>query len=708
MEAEEERKQVYRVHGLTCTNCSAQFERNVKEIEGVVDARVNFGAAKLTVIGEASIQELEKAGAFEHLKIYPEAERDAAIRKPSFWQRKATVQTAVSFLFLVIGVIAAGTGSVHSAVPVLCYALSIAIGGYALFLKGLKNIIHVRFDMNTLMTVAIIGAALIGEWQEGAVVVFLFAISEALESYSMDKARQSVRSLMRIAPKEATVKRGEEELRIPVEDVRIGDMMVIKPGQKIAMDGVVVGGHSAVNQSAITGESMPVTKAAGDDVYAGTFNEEGMLEVRVTKHAEDTTIAKIVHLVEEAQSEKAPSQQFVEKFAKYYTPLIMLAAAGTMLIPPLFFHGDWSHWIYEGLAILVVGCPCALVVSTPVAIVTAIGNAARNGVLIKGGIHLEETGALRAVAFDKTGTMTKGIPEVTDVVALSGRDSRELLAIAAGIEKHSQHPLAGAILRKAESEHIDLRHWETADFRSVTGKGAQGTVHGTAYFIGTPRWFEEHNGGELPDSDRIHSLQQQGKTVMLLGTSRDVLALIAVADQVRENSGHVIEKLRKLGIVRTVLLTGDNRAAAERIAQLTGVDEVSAELMPQDKLEAVKQLQKEYGKAAMVGDGVNDAPALAAASVGIAMGGAGTDTALETADIALMGDDLNKLPYAIALSRKALQIIKMNVAFALGIKLAALLLVIPGWLTLWIAIISDMGATILVVLNSLRLLKVKE
>ncbi|MGF9798566.1 heavy metal translocating P-type ATPase [Brevibacillus agri] len=699
---------VYRVQGFTCTGCAAIFEKNVKELPGVHDAQVNFGASKLTVIGEASLEELEKVGAFEGLKIYPEKQQ-RTMQLESFWKKQATRTTLVSLLFFLAGWLMAEQDGKDSLSSVLLYGTSILIGGYTLFRKGLRNLVRLQFDMNTLMTVAILGAAAIGEWGEGAVVVILFAISEALEGYSMEKARQSIRALMDVAPKVATIRRGNQEMQLDVEDIRIGDIMIVKPGQKIAMDGIVVSGTSTVNQAAITGESIPVVKETDDEVFAGTLNEEGMLEVRVTKRVEDTTIAKIIHLVEEAQAGKAPSQAFVDRFAKYYTPAIMIAALGISVVPPLLFNGAWSEWVYKGLALLVVGCPCALVISTPVSIVTAIGNAARNGVLIKGGIHLEETGHLSVVAFDKTGTLTKGLPEVTDFVRLQGPEDNVLLAIAAAMEKWSQHPLASAIVRKAEKQASDWDTLKVEEFSSITGKGAKAVVHGERYYIGSPRLFEEllADGIEKGIKKSIELLQRQGKTVVLLGTEQAILAVIAAADEVRETSKDVIRKLRDLGIRKTVMLTGDHKATGEAIAKAVGIDEVKTELLPQHKLEAIKEL-KAHGKAAMVGDGVNDAPALAAADVGIAMGGAGTDTALETADIALMADDLTKLPFTIKLSRKTLQIIKQNIAFSLFIKLAALLLLVPGWLTLWIAIFADMGATLLVTLNGLRLLRVKE
>lgn len=592
---------------------------------------------------------------------------------------------------------------------IIAYGAAILIGGYRLFTTGFKNLFHLEFDMRTLMTIAVIGAAIIGEWGEGATVVILFAISEVLESYSMDKARQSIRSLMDIAPKEALIRRGNQEFTVDVDDIGIGDILIVKPGQKIAMDGLVVKGAPAINQAAITGESVPVSKTVDDEVFAGTLNEEGLLEVKVTKHVDDTTIAKIIHLVEEAQAERAPSQAFVDRFAKYYTPVIMFISLLVAVLPPLLAEADWNKWIYQGLAVLVVGCPCALVISTPVSIVTAIGNAARNGVLIKGGIHLEEMGAIKAIAFDKTGTLTEGIPVVTDYLPQLNKNSNEVLMIVAALEKGSQHPLASAILKKAEQENLPYQDLEIEDFSSITGKGIKGKVNNKMYYVGSPNLFEEILSDGIPSNldEMISELQIQGKTVMVAGTPTEILALLAVADEVRENSKSVIQKLHSLGIQKTIILTGDNKGTAAAIGQQVGVSEIQADLLPQDKLTFIKELRNKYDRVAMVGDGVNDAPALAASTVGIAMGGAGTDTALETADIVLMADDLGKLPFTLKLSRKALFIIKQNITFSLGIKLLALLLVIPGWLTLWIAIFADMGATLIVTLNGIRLLGVK-
>lgn len=695
----------YRVQGFSCSNCANTFENNVKALQGVEDAKVNFGASKIYVQGTTTIEELEEAGAFENLKVRDDKEQK--VERESFWKQKANIKVYISAVLLVVSWILSQQYGENHLIPTIGYATAIVIGGYSLFIQGFKNLSKFKFDMKTLMTIAIIGAAAIGQWGEGVMVVILFAISEALERYSVDKARQSIESLMDIAPKEAVIRRNNEEIKVHVEDILVGDIMIVKPGQKLAMDGRVVKGISTLNQAAITGESVPVTKTLEDEVFAGTLNEEGLLEVEVTKKVEDTTIAKIIHLVEEAQAERAPSQAFVDRFAQYYTPLIVVLALLIAVVPPLIFGAAWSTWVYQGLAVLVVGCPCALVVSTPVAVVTAIGNAANNGVLIKGGVHLEEAGALKAIAFDKTGTLTKGVPAVTDIVTYSGNEN-DLLTITAAIEKGSQHPLASALMREAESKGLDFDKLVVEDFQSITGKGVKSKVNNEMYYVGSPKLFEEIHGVlESNQKRQINDIETQGKTVMVLGNEEEILSLIAVADEIRETSKAVIDQLNKIGI-ETVMLTGDNERTAREIGKQVGVSDVKASLLPEDKLNFIKELRGKHKKVGMVGDGVNDAPALAASTVGVAMGGAGTDTALETADIALMSEDLNQLPYTIKLSRKAVTIIKQNITFSLAIKLLALLLVIPGWLTLWIAIFADMGATLLVTLNSLRLLKRKK
>ena len=710
-------KSVFRVEGFSCANCAGKFERNVQKLPEVQDAKVNFGASKISVYGSATVDELEKAGAFENLKVTPEVKTGVSKQKTEdkqeesvpFLKKHSTL--LYSILLIAFGFISIGVNGNDNILTPLLFIASMLIGGSNMLKTGLINLTKLEFDMRTLMTVAVIGGVLIGEWAEVAIVVVLFAISEALERFSMERARKSISSLMDIVPKEALIRRNGHEQMIHVDDIKVNDVMIVKPGQKIAMDGIITTGHSSINQAAITGESLPVEKTANDEVFAGTLNEEGFLEIKITKLIEDTTISKIIHLVEEAQGERAPAQAFVDKFAKYYTPAIMVIALLVAIVPPLFFNAEWSTWVYQGLAVLVVGCPCALVISTPISIVSAIGNAAKHGVLIKGGIHLEEMGGLKAIAFDKTGTLTKGVPVLTDYRLLDNEtDETELMSIISALENRSQHPLASAIIKKANRMNADYKNIEINNFSSITGRGIEGEVNNETYYIGSPALFRELNTPNFTPAvqEKVTLLQEQGKTVMLAGTNDKVLALIAVADEVRETSKRVIQKLHEAGIDKTVMLTGDNHSTAQAISEHVGVTDVQSELMPEDKLNVINKLKEKYKHVGMVGDGVNDAPALAASTVGIAMGGAGTDTALETADVALMGDDLRKLPFTVKLSRKTLNIIKANITFAIVIKVIALLLVIPGWLTLWIAILSDMGATILVALNSLRLMKVKD
>ena len=692
--------QQYRLQNLSCANCAAKFEKNVASLDTVQEVKLNFGAAKLTITGDATIEQLEEAGAFDNIKVVPATTRSVEEYVP-FYKRRENKLAAIALLFVIIGYVTEQT--YPSAAPWI-FGAAIILGGIDIFKVGLQNLVKLEFDMKTLMTIAIIGAAIIGEWEEAAIVVFLFAVSEALEAYSMNKARQSIRQLMDIAPVTAMkkVQHGDHvhEVEVETEQLKIGDIIIVKPGAKIAMDGVVVAGKTTVNEASITGEAMPALKEEGAAVFAGTLNEEGAIEVRVTKHVNDTTIAKIIHLVEEAQEEKAPSQKFVDRFAKVYTPLIMLVALLVAVLPPLF-GGDWSHWIYQGLAVLVVGCPCALVISTPVAIVTAIGNAAKQGVLIKGGAYLEALGHVKAVAFDKTGTLTKGQPAVTNLYT---HDEKRLLQVAGAVETKSQHPLARAILQYAFVQKLYVPQVE--EFQSVTGKGATGIVDGKHVYVGSLSWISTLIDVPAEVFTQARVYESEGKSLVAVTQGDVFLGLIAVADEVRDESAAILQQLSDIGIRESVMLTGDGQRTAEAIAKTLGVQHIRASLLPEQKLTEIKALKEKYSDVVMVGDGVNDAPALAAATVGIAMGGAGTDTALETADIALMSDDLTKLPYTIRLSRKTLRIIKQNIAFALGLKLLAIMLVVPGWLTLWIAIFADIGATLLVVLNSLRLLNV--
>lgn len=680
-------------------DCASKFEQDLVATPGVSRVTLNFGAAKLTIEGPISPHMIAEIGRKHNVRIALATE---PIPQQSLWAANPhLLSTAIAGAFLMAGWVL-GLGR-EGWFPTVAYAAAIVIGGWSPGKKGLRSLVRLNFNMNVLMFIAVIGAALIGEWGEGATVVFLFGISETLEAYSVDRARQSIRSLMEMAPKMATVRRNGQEQTLPVEEIQVGDLILVRPGEKIGMDGQVISGSSAVDQAAITGESLPVLKQVGDEVFAGTLNGSGALIVTVTKLVEDSTFSRIVHLVEEAQAQRAPTQTLVERFAKLYTPAVMLITALIMLVPPLLLGLPWLTWIYRGLALLVVACPCALLISTPVSIVSAISTAARHGVLIKGGAHLEQIGKIQAIAFDKTGTLTTGRPEVTNLVSfVPAYSPAQVLSLAAAVEAHSEHPLARAIVTYAERGEGAPA---ATDFQALVGQGAHAMVEGHTFYVGSPRLFRDHLGVALGNAaEQVAAWESQGQTVVLIGDAVQVLGAIAVADTPRQTSAPMVASLKASGIQTTVMLTGDNSGTANAIAKTVGIGRVEAELMPQDKVAAVQALVTDYGAVAMVGDGVNDAPALAAATVGIAMGGAGTNVALETADIALMADDLSKLPFTIALSQATFRIIKQNIAISLGLKLLALLAVFPGWLTLWIAILSDMGATLIVTLNALRLL----
>ncbi len=703
-EKTDDRVAVFQVDGISCMDCAQKFEKAVNGLPGVRKATLNVMNGKLTVQGEADLEKIRLLGREEDYTVYPVSrkERLGTRQEQPTWEMHRAVLSGIALL-IGYGLEKLG-GPVTLFLPI--YLAAMVLGGWGNFRKAAHALPRGNFNMSVLMSVAVIGALAIGQYEEGATVAFLYAISEMLESWTMEKARRSIRKLMDLAPKVARVRRLSGELELSVDDVIVGDIMIIRPGEKIAMDGIIRIGRSAINQAPITGESMPVEKGPGAEVFAGTLNTLGSLEVEVTKRVQDTTIAKIIEMVEEAQNKRAPSQAFVEKFAAVYTPVVMALAVGIVFIPPIFFGLDWTPWIYRGLALLVVACPCALVVSTPVAIVSAISVAAKNGVLIKGGIFLEETGSISAVAFDKTGTLTQGAPIITDIVPLETTSAETLLTMAASLETLSEHPLAHAIVKAARERGCTVTSAE--NFTAVPGRGGYGEIDGRTIYIGNPQLFIGLGVATAQADEELNRLQMEGKTAILVGTQTRILGIIALADAVREASAAVIANLKHAGILHTIMLTGDNAATARTMSAQVGVDEFRADLMPQDKMEAIQELVNRYGKVAMVGDGVNDAPALALSTVGIAMGGAGTDTALETADIVLMADDLHMLPFTIRLSRKALRIIHQNIAFSLAIKLAAVLSVFPGWLTLWLAILADMGASILVTLNSLRLLNVKD
>ncbi|MCM2335024.1 MAG: heavy metal translocating P-type ATPase [Anaeromyxobacteraceae bacterium] len=583
-------------------------------------------------------------------------------------------------------------------------AMAVLLGLWVVLPKALLAVRRLRPDMNLLMTIAVLGAVGLGEWLEAATVSFLFATSLALESWSAARARRAIASLLDLSPVTARVKAADgSESEVPPERVPVGAVFVVHPGERIPLDGRVLAGESAVNEAAITGESAPASKVRGALVYAGTVNGDGALEAENLKPAQETTLAHVVRMVEQAQGQRAAVERWVDRFAAYYTPAVMAVAAAVLLGPPLLLGADWSSWIYRSLVLLVIACPCALVISTPVTVVSALAAAARGGVLVKGGEHLEVPARLGAIAFDKTGTLTQGRPRVEKVVAMNGHSDDELLARAAALEARSTHPIAQAILDHSRTRGVAV---SPADgVRALPGRGVTGSVGGRPYWLGSHRVLDE-SGAESPE---VHALAEQladgGRTVVAIGSADHVCGLIALADAIRPEAKEALHQLRRAGVKTLVMLTGDNEETARRIAAGLGIDEVMAELLPEDKVAAMDALVARHGTVAMVGDGVNDAPAMARATIGIAMGAAGSDTAIETADIALMADDLTKLPWLVVHSRRMLSVVRQNVAFSLGVKALFAALAFAGVATLWGAIAADMGASLLVVFNGLRMLR---
>ncbi|MCA9077745.1 MAG: cadmium-translocating P-type ATPase [Planctomycetaceae bacterium] len=598
-----------------------------------------------------------------------------------------------------------GMGIAHG-VPILSiafYVIGILAGLWMVVPKAWRSALSLRPDMNLLMTIAVVGAVLIGEWFEAATVAFLFSLSLLLESWSVGRARRAIAALMDLTPPIAHLRQDGSITDVSPDDVAVGSIIVVRPGEKIPLDGIVREGTSAVNQAPITGESVPVSKTADVEVFAGTINGDGTLEIESTKPANDTTLARIIKLVGDAQSRRAPSEKWVEKFAAIYTPVVLMTAIVVVLVPPLLLDGQWSDWTYRSLVLLVIACPCALVISTPVSVVASLAAAARNGVLIKGGVFVEIPARLKAIAMDKTGTLTIGQPKVIEVVPMNGHDETELLTRAGALEAHSNHPLARAIVAETKERGLSL---PVADqFEIIQGKGAQGRIEGRLFWLGSHRYLEERKQ-ETDDVHRqLQNMQAAGRTVVVVGNEAHVCGFITLADAIRTETQQSIGKLRDLGVEHLVMLTGDNEGTAQSIAEQAGIDEVHAELLPEDKVEAVASLVNKFGQVAMIGDGVNDAPALGRATLGIAMGAAGSDAAIETADIALMSDDLSRLPWLIEHSRRTVTIIRQNIVFSLAVKALFVVLTFTGYSSLWAAIAADMGASLLVIFNGLRLLR---
>ena len=713
----------FKIHGMDCAEEVAVLKQAVGPLVGgedrlafdILHGRMVVSTTVSSPTTSAVVQAVQATG----MRAEPWQEGEHAAAGPTFWEHHGrTVTTAVSGTALAVGfvlhaVLAGGVGGalgseglgvVHDVpIPVrLFYSFAIVAGGWFVAPKAVYALRRLRPDMNLLMTIAVIGAIGIGEWFEAATVAFLFALSLALEAWSVGRARRAIEALMDLAPPVARLLENGIQREVSPDRVPIGSLLLVKPGEKIPLDGSVLRGVSAVNQAPITGESVPVTKEAGSQVFAGTINGDGALEVESTKPANDTTLAHIIRMVGEASSRRAPSEQWVEKFARIYTPTVLGAAVLVLLIPPLAFGGSWSEWVYRSLVLLVIGCPCALVISTPVTIVAALAAAAKNGVLVKGGAYIEVPSRVRAIALDKTGTLTRGQPEVLELVPLNGHTEVELLERVAGMEAQSDHPLARAIMRYAEGRKVQPLPIE--GFQIVQGKGATARIDGTQYWVGSHRYLEERQQETTDVHDRLERMASDGRSVVVVGNDQHVCGLIAIADAVRPEARSIVDALRRAGIAHVIMLTGDNQATASAIAAQTGVDEVRAELLPADKVTAIEELVRQHNAVAMVGDGVNDAPAMARATLGIAMGAAGSDAAIETADVALMSDDLSKLPWLIHHSRRTLGIVHQNIVLSLAVKALFVILTFVGFASLWAAIAADMGVSLLVILNALRLL----
>ena len=682
----------------------------------------NLLAAKMTVQADSpditvqSIQQAVRSAGLDAVVWEDLGAQKTGVQGGSFLDRHGRAVTcSASFALLAVGFlihavaegpVAAATAEDHNfpLASILFYSASVVIGAWYIAPRALKAALKLRPDMNLLMTVAVLGAIIIGQWLEASMVTFLFALALLLETWSVNRARRAIGALLDLSPRKARYvcpRDGAVEEK-GVEEFNVGDTVVVVPGDRVPLDGVVTKGTTSINQAPITGESVPVAKQPGDEVYAATINNEGAFEFRVTRAFNNTTLAHIIRMVEEAQARRSRSERWVERFARYYTPAMMGLAVLIAVVPPLVLGGPWRFWFYEALVLLVIACPCALVISTPVSIVAALASAARAGVLIKGGLYIEIPARLRAVAFDKTGTLTHGRPEVQRVVPLNGHTPEELLERAAAVESLSEHPLAQAILRRAQADGVAFGRADS--YHSLKGKGAEARIGGVKYWIGSHRYAHEINADDPVSHAHAEALEDAGHSVVFIGNERHVCGLISIADQVHPEAARAVRAIKAAGIEHVIMLTGDNEGTARAVADAVDIDEYQAELLPEDKVTAVRALVEKYGQVAMVGDGVNDAPAMAESALGIAMGAAGSDAAIETADVALMSDDLTKVGWLITHGKRTVRVIKQNVTLALGIKAVFIALALSGLATLWMAIAADMGASLLVIFNGLRLL----
>ncbi len=694
------RHESLRIGGMDCPTCATVIEHALQRTDGVLEASVSYAAERLRL--EFDSDKIKRDVLIRRIEALGYGVLEEGREAGWFAEHRELILSGMAGLLLLAGWLAGLAGAPHMLSLGLLWG-AYAAGGFYTLRDAWQSVKSRRFDIDTLMIVAAAGAGALGAWEEGALLLFLFSLGHALEHLAMDRARRAIEALAELAPKTALVQRGGAEIEVRVEDLLRGDRVIVKPGSRIPADGRVLSGESAVDQAPLTGESMPVDKEPDDPVFAGTVNGEGALTIEVTKLARESTLARMVEMVAEAQTQKSPTQRFTDRFERIFVPLVLAGAALLIVVPPLFGF-PFAESFYRAMAVLVAASPCALAIATPSAVLSGIARAARGGVLIKGGVHLENLGTLSAIAFDKTGTLTVGKPRVIDVVAVNGNED-ELLRLAAAVESRSAHPLAQAVVDEAKRRGLTWN--EAGAVEAVTGQGLRAEVGGRRVAIGNTRLFD---GEPMSDALRQHAtrLQGEGKTIMLVQTDGSFLGVVALADTPRAGVREVLARLHQLGIRQTIMLTGDNEQVGRAIGQEIGLDEVHAGLMPQDKVAAMEELAQRHGQAAMVGDGVNDAPAMARATVGIAMGGAGTDVALETADIALMADDLAKLPFAVALSRASKRIIRQNLFVSLGVVALLIPATLFGWAGIGAAVAIHEGSTLVVVINALRLLAYKE
>jgi Cd2+/Zn2+-exporting ATPase len=699
-----------RVSNLDCEHDAANIERGLEGFAGLVGLKVYPKSAKVALTFNpdqtnpgALKQKLETLG-------FPPQKGMEMAEQPKPWKNPKVLTAFASGVLLLVGWLI-GLAGAPALISTIIFIAAILIGGYYFGREAIEELIFERrIGIELLMSVAAVVASVMGETLEGAMLVFLYSISEAAEGYTEEKTRAAIKALMNLAPKVALVRRNGREQEIPVEELVVGDVFIVKPGQSMATDGEVLVGSSSVNQAPVTGESVPVEKQVGNPVFAGSINGEGALEIRATKTFADNTIARIITMVEEAQEKKGKSQRFIERFGVRYSPIVLLVGILIALVPPLFFGADWVMWITRATVFIVAAAPCALVISIPITLVASLGTGARNGVLIKGGVYVEELAKVKVVAMDKTGTLTRGEPEVTDIILIHqdpdqlANSKQEFLAAAAGIERRSGHPLAQAIVRYVEAQGI--QPIELTEFRSMTGAGASACLDGRTIYVGSPDLFHSKLGVSLEHEwGDINHLQGEGKTVVLLGDEQAPWGMIAIRDNIRPNAQKAIDALHAAGIDKVVMLTGDNERTAQAIAKELGIDEVYADLKPEDKAIKVRELTSRYGHVAMVGDGVNDAPALAEATVGVAMGAAGTDVALETADVALMADDLEKLAYALRLAKRNQSVVNQNLALSAIVISVLIIGAVGGWFTLPIAVLAHEISEFVVIGSGLRMLR---